>query len=143
MNNQISRQKLKPCPFCGGEPKIHRIDRSTEFFRIVCFNCFSDTGNYYTEKEAIEAWNKRVEPPADQWISCSSGVMPNNSQRVVTTHLLMRKNPYLSTAVYFKTQGQLDDHEWQGEGFYQYSNGGYSLRDDVIAWMPAEPYKGE
>ena len=89
------------------------------------------------------------QPPADvpdtnvgEWIPCSSGKMPEHNQRVATTHLLHRELRHLSTAVYFKEKGRLIDYEWRGEGFYQYSDGDYILRDDVIAWMPAEPYMG-
>ena len=52
---------LKPCPFCGGEATIYedRHENITYGYTVACDNCcatvFADT-----EKEAIEAWNKRV-----------------------------------------------------------------------------------
>lgn len=52
---------IKPCPFCGGSAKVGhekyyqpRVSR-----RIICTVCFSSSGWYRTEEEAIEAWNRR------------------------------------------------------------------------------------
>ena len=51
--------KLKPCPFCGGEAFI---DGSDEILWIaVCKKCNASIEYKETEQEAIEAWNKRVE----------------------------------------------------------------------------------
>ena len=60
---------LKPCPFCGGESEIG--------FRLSCYNHWKPEGffprckdtkcigrtyrKYHTEKEAIEAWNRRAD----------------------------------------------------------------------------------
>lgn len=52
-------KELKPCPFCGGEAQVHK-NGGNLFFRILCFTCWTSTGNYHTKKEAIEAWNIRV-----------------------------------------------------------------------------------
>ena len=54
-------QKLRRCPFCGGEATIYenRHENITYGYSVACDNCcatvFADT-----EEEAIEAWNKRV-----------------------------------------------------------------------------------
>ena len=57
--------KLKRCPFCGGEAFLqkHRVmgdERFTETW-IQCLECFATTRNYLSAKRAIEAWNRRVE----------------------------------------------------------------------------------
>lgn len=71
--------ELKPCPFCGKSvavcgtvAEIEILDEDNEFyglwndcFAVACnYNvggCGSMTGGqYYTAKEAIEAWNRRV-----------------------------------------------------------------------------------
>ncbi len=56
MNN-----KLKPCPFCGGDPITKTFEQSV---KIVCSNneC---VGSYIykwhkTEEEAREAWERRA-----------------------------------------------------------------------------------
>lgn len=57
--------ELKPCPFCGGEAKVYWLDYEEAWFAgcgnngchvwpHICHN---------TEAEAIEAWNRRYEPP--------------------------------------------------------------------------------
>jgi hypothetical protein len=68
---------LKPCPFCGGEAKLcdnsisdcvydpitlAEIDCTYEepdTFWVNCRECYAMTLGFDTEKEAIEAWNKR------------------------------------------------------------------------------------
>ena len=69
-------QKLKPCPFCGGEAYIveGNYDSWEDGYAIRCSNCaltFGASGRigetyewmcvYKTEAEAIEAWNARHE----------------------------------------------------------------------------------
>ena len=44
--------KLKKCPFCGGEAEI---------FWVICKECTAETKDFDTKEEAIEAWNRRVE----------------------------------------------------------------------------------
>lgn len=54
--------ELKPCPFCGSEDlhiDYHIENNSPKIFYVVCMNCFSQGPFHYTEKIAIDAWNKR------------------------------------------------------------------------------------
>lgn len=61
-------EKLKPCPFCGGEAQIVVDDETENYFGVKCFNC---GGAIYAEKElpryAIEAWNKRSYEKHGNW----------------------------------------------------------------------------
>ena len=71
-------EELKPCPFCGGrahvwkcEPYIHRYPNF--HYCVVCNDCdllfgFDEDygGIFETEKEALEAWNKRTCP---EWMN--------------------------------------------------------------------------
>ena len=58
--------KLKPCPFCGGEAHTAIEDCYGYYgddWLVFCDECslqFGFTKQFETEEEAIEAWNKRV-----------------------------------------------------------------------------------
>lgn len=57
-------EKLKPCPFCGGEAKIKtRYYRAINYYNYsgVCQECNASMDVKDTEAEAIEAWNTRHE----------------------------------------------------------------------------------
>lgn len=65
---------LKPCPFCGGAASIQRDVRypgrsnGRKAFEVLCLNpdCViyrADNKYFFTKKEAVAAWNKRVEQP--------------------------------------------------------------------------------
>lgn len=60
--------KLKPCPFCG-RTEMLTIDSMEDYlkddiYRILCNikddGCGSSSGWYYSEEEAIRAWNTRI-----------------------------------------------------------------------------------
>jgi Lar family restriction alleviation protein len=48
--------ELKPCPFCGGKA----IVTNWGMWRGWCTECKATASDHLTEKEAIEAWNKRT-----------------------------------------------------------------------------------
>jgi len=53
--------KLKPCPFCGGEGCV-QVNGLTNTYGVVCLDCFAETQPFWqTEKEAIDAWNRRAD----------------------------------------------------------------------------------
>lgn len=55
--------KLKPCPFCGGEPVLqeHVFHGYRSTFGVVCLDCCCETRQFYdTQKEAADAWNRRT-----------------------------------------------------------------------------------
>lgn len=63
------REQLKPCPFCGSFACISVL-KGGKFPRyfVCCANsrCFASEAScfgkkYYSEREAAEMWNKRVE----------------------------------------------------------------------------------
>ena len=58
---------LKPCPFCGGTPRIvfnakrkNTYGQEVEGTAIGCENCEA-TMFYRSRRLAIEAWNRRVD----------------------------------------------------------------------------------
>lgn len=59
--------ELRPCPFCGGEARIHASHHGdTHYYQVECGNEY-DCGAWptvrvhHTEAEAIAAWNSRAE----------------------------------------------------------------------------------
>ena len=56
--------ELKPCPFCGGEARVH-IDRRSNVLNIGCKDCGIGTIYVVADevglKEAVGAWNTRAE----------------------------------------------------------------------------------
>ena len=52
-------EKLKPCPFCGGEAEI--LQTSGHMFCPLCSDCDTSGGHYFTEEDAARAWNDRAE----------------------------------------------------------------------------------
>lgn len=54
-------EKLKYCPFCGGEAILLWLGNIAEGDWIKCVSCECQTKLYSTTSEAIEAWNRRAE----------------------------------------------------------------------------------
>ena len=54
----MMNEKLKRCPFCGGEARIFYPDST--FTRIGCRKCQTVSDSYVTQQEAIAAWNRRI-----------------------------------------------------------------------------------
>ena len=50
--------KLKPCPFCGGEAFEYYSGSQLEFCEVVCKEC-GCRSKRKTEEEAIASWNNR------------------------------------------------------------------------------------
>lgn len=56
-------EKLKPCPFCGGEPYMvdAEIDGRAHYI-VKCGACYCTTGVMeMSRSKAAEAWNRRAE----------------------------------------------------------------------------------
>ena len=59
-------EKLKPCPFCGGEAEMF-FNNVTRDYSICCYDVYNDydccgaeIASYIDEKELIEMWNQRI-----------------------------------------------------------------------------------
>lgn len=61
--------ELKPCPFCGKHDTGIEIDSGEDYgfpvskikYYGMCYDCEAKTDEYFTEEEAIAAWNRRAE----------------------------------------------------------------------------------
>ena len=63
-------EKLKPCPFCGGEPFMVDAEIDGRVYYIVkCGTCHCTSGVMQMSRPAAaEAWNRRVERTCpDSW----------------------------------------------------------------------------
>ncbi len=52
--------KLKPCPFCGGEAVHLRSNLVYTTTYVSCTKCSARTDYYNTKGWATRAWNRRV-----------------------------------------------------------------------------------
>ena len=61
------QDKLKPCPFCGGEAEVVFGACDYNVYQVCCTgaNCQAMAGWSNTEEEAIEEWNRRAGNEAD------------------------------------------------------------------------------
>lgn len=50
-------EKLKPCPFCGGN---NLSVEGITFYWVECIDCNASISGHETEEQAIEAWNRRA-----------------------------------------------------------------------------------
>ena len=54
-------EKLKPCPFCGGEALLIEPENNCgRGYSVDCYNGDVWTKSYDTEQEAVNAWNTRA-----------------------------------------------------------------------------------
>lgn len=118
-----------------------KISTDRAIMKLAALTVFND------DEEEVAAIDMAIEalsqPPADQWIPCSSGRLPKHKQQAFITVKLTESRRYVTTANYYTETGIVDECEWDGEGFYSYdSEYGYGRYENVIAWMPAEPYEG-
>jgi Lar family restriction alleviation protein len=56
--------ELLPCPFCAGETETVEQGDNSPHWVVGCAKCDAVMDvNYRTEADAIEAWNRRAQPP--------------------------------------------------------------------------------
>lgn len=117
------REKLKPCPFCGGNKLT-----VSRYFGLNCYTvrCINEdcgmkvvTDFAKTKKEAIELWNTRPNP----W---HTGTPTEEGWYLL--HLRRKDKPYCVA--------YMDGHHWLGIDDF------YIFVDDVLAWQKIEPYRG-
>lgn len=61
----MNKDKLKQCPFCGGEPKLETIPidfayAMHEMYFVRCLKCGSQIRKTDKRDKAIDLWNRRV-----------------------------------------------------------------------------------
>lgn len=73
-------EKLKPCPFCGGEASMHA---NYEFRWVECDSCELETNTSDSVEAAVKRWNTRhAEPSNDRReriaVQCLAGLLASN-----------------------------------------------------------------
>lgn len=62
----MSEIKLKPCPFCGGEAKMHPTSSAAHgVYWARCIECGVETRASYILDDAVKAWNRRADNETD------------------------------------------------------------------------------
>ena len=58
-NSNAKLNKLKPCPFCGGEAKV--VEKFPPYYIVECTKCPASVGRMWfgERSEAVDAWNQR------------------------------------------------------------------------------------
>ena len=69
---KVKINKVLPCPFCGGRPKLLEINKGWAGFTgevydyaVKCGSCRASTATFHTLEAAREAWNRRPEEGGD------------------------------------------------------------------------------
>ena len=60
-HKEYFEEELKPCPFCGGEAKLHE-QKHREYastYYVECKNCECKTIEFLNKDDACERWNTR------------------------------------------------------------------------------------
>lgn len=73
----MTENKLKPCPFCGGEAYIDVYD---DKLYARCHACESMTALYDDIQEAIDAWNTRAD---EHWISVKDALPKTRHKKTI------------------------------------------------------------
>ncbi len=109
-------EKLKDCPFCGGEAcglNLQSADSKPNIYSVDCRYCSARV--YGMKHTAIAGWNARASP----WVKIEDGLPEKEDEYLVTMNGQTRRCRFY-----------LDD---DGEGGFASSN--------VTAWQPLpEPY---
>jgi Lar family restriction alleviation protein len=54
---EIEGERLKPCPFCGGDD-LHVV--ASQSWAVKCHGCMAKVQCFDTRELAIKGWNKRI-----------------------------------------------------------------------------------
>lgn len=124
-------QKLKRCPFCGGEADVLLSEgvapNIPDIFWVQCKNCEVDTMAYTQREKAINEWNTRT----PDWIPVEERLPEEKGVYLVTYHPCYWDDVESEIKVGIDTF--MGKTAWSKRKFQR-----------VIAWRPLpEPYRTE
>lgn len=142
---QAEKERLKPCPFCGGSNIDVRTDDGGLSWYSFCNDCGVMCGYSMTKDDVINTWNKRAVIIEDNWIPCSTGKLPDERQNVLLSFKEGKDCPHNPIQIGHLGTHDIEDNNFRYLGKQQvwYTNEYYySNLDAVAAWMPSpKPYK--
>ena len=96
-------EKLKACPFCGGEAFVHILGNEiAKGYYIACDECGVKTIVFGYETKAIEAWNRRA-------VTDKNVVDKERTAKVVHKQQTYIVTPPKSTTIAYETETNLWD----------------------------------
>jgi Lar family restriction alleviation protein len=137
----ILKDKLKPCPFCGGEADIEKIPGSPftnepYTWGVGCKTC--NIGWYEEAKErAIDVWNRRP----DMWIPVSERLPEREGE-----YLVFCEGEDMYNCFYEETVGEFGSYnDCYDPKTFGYVDSVWYKNETVTHWMPLPegPEKGE
>ena len=134
--------KLKPCPFCGGEARTGFAINDYNRWGVECTRCGATVevadwcGDYDTEENAIKAWNRRASEASNEviakskpkWISVKERLPENDSH---DRFLVCAIDPWFGTKV-------IDFMRYDRRWLYD----GKPTEAKVTHWMPLPSTEG-
>ena len=101
------KQRLLPCPFCGGEA---RLESNGQYAVVGCVNSncqgYACCYKYDSKKEAIEHWNTRK--PMERILTRFEECEKNCRQYKYMTDFQAQANAYLKAQEIIKEEGGIE-----------------------------------
>ena len=153
----MSKDKLLPCPFCGGEAEIDATG-NVDFYghehqdvMVTCKSCeaeiyvsvgsgkgatFSCSCCHDVTAEAVKRWNARAKVPS--WISVDTP--PENSTWVMIKTTSPLTNDRIVTMAFYEFNEESNETYWLS---HHNESGTADGWEDVTHWQPLPPMNGE
>lgn len=116
------RDELKPCPFCGMQPRISDLPESAIHVACKCgVSMFGGKNHHSSHKEASDRWNSR----APQWQPIETAPKDGRPVLVTASHITgPNGEPVVWAAVFVQKLGRWVS-TWDGEPL-----------NDATHWQP-------
>ena len=83
--------ELKPCPNCGGPPKIHKTHKK---FYVECDgDCWTQTGKHWYQEDAVKEWNTQIA------VAKEGRQMTENYMSTVVEKIIIERNKTVDNAI--------------------------------------------